>query len=112
MMSHSFAPDFYMPEGTDTYDVAPCGHDYPTTLAEAIMGLDKDEFAELCERAGTHPSAELAWHDCLCYVKDEVDAVTCRGRRTRVYTSVDGWNSVDVYDREHSARLVSGKEEE
>lgn len=112
MMSHSFAPSFYMPEGTDTYDVAPCGHDYPTTLAEAILGLEPAEFKDLCDRAGVYPDGELAWHECMTWVTEEVNACTCESKCTRVYTGKDYWDSVDVYDVEYSARLVSGEEEE
>lgn len=119
-MSHSFSHDFYMPEGSDPYDVVACPDDYPTTLGEALLAMQErepEEWAELCERADVYPSGELAWHDVMTWVREEVNCVTDRPHRTVVYTSTgDGmWDSIDVYSAEGAAdarrldaALVSG----
>ncbi len=111
-MSLSFSETFFMPDGVDPYDIVAPWHGYPTSLAEALMLLDDAEFKSLCERADVHPEAELAWHECMTWVREEVNSCVPTKQRTRVHTSTDGWDSVDVYNREYSARLVSGEEEE
>ena len=107
-MSHSFAHGFYMPEGADPYDMVVKRDDYPTTLAGAILALTDAEFCDLCERADTHPDDELAWHECMTWVRETVNAVACGPKRTRVYIDEECTESVDVYDAHEALRLRTG----
>lgn len=96
-MSHSFAPTFYMPEGIDPYDMAVVNDLYPTSLAEAIMALDTDDFAELCARADVSPYGELAWYEAMEWVRTVVNDCVPYSRYVRVSISLEEEDYVTVY---------------